>query len=425
MESRRWAKSLRIGRLLPVVLLTFVLAPALSQSASAADAAGCKDPAWAAVRMTGYEISSCEDKPHDAIDLDLPSGGKTIHGHRTAIDYSLRDGAKDHAAAEVRNFYVAAAQKAGAQLMSDPSNGYAAALLKHGPAGEVWYLYDHGSGNEDSTGSFTLTTLTVAALKQEVEARAPNAPLGSPGKTCADPPWLKKQFAYFKLSDCGYRDFDSVALDLPDGQKTLVGRAFSVNYQLTDPSRDPTALTVKTNFVNALKSIGAKEMGNPDDAYNAILMQKTANGDFWYIYQHGSGNEQSTTTYSLLTLEVGGPPPKACTLEVYGVNFDFNKAVLRPDSEPVLRQVLTLFTAEPNFAAEVGGHTDNIGGADYNLKLSAARANAVRTWLMTHGIAQARMTAKGYGDSKPLAPNTSDANRAKNRRVELKRAQCQ
>jgi OOP family OmpA-OmpF porin len=83
-----------------------------------------------------------------------------------------------------------------------------------------------------------------------------------------------------------------------------------------------------------------------------------------------------------------------------------------------------VFAAEPNFAAEVGGHTDNVGAADYNLKLSAARANAVRTWLVTHGIAQTRVTAKGYGDTNPLAPNTSDSNRAKNRRVELKRAQC-
>ena len=62
-------------------------------------------------------------------------------------------------------------------------------------------------------------------------------------------------------------------------------------------------------------------------------------------------------------LKPGGPPPKECTIEVYGVNFDFNKSVLRPDSEPVLRAVLQLFTATPSFRAEVGGHTDNIGHA--------------------------------------------------------------
>ena len=69
-------------------------------------------------------------------------------------------------------------------------------------------------------------------------------------------------------------------------------------------------------------------------------------------------------------LKPGGPPPKECTIEVYGVNFDFNKSVLRPDSEPVLRAVLQLFTATPSFRAEVGGHTDNIGTPEYNMKLS-------------------------------------------------------
>ena len=123
-------------------------------------------------------------------------------------------------------------------------------------------------------------------------------------------------------------------------------------------------------------------------------------------------------------LKPGGPPPKECTIEVYGVNFDFNKSVLRPDSEPVLRAVLKLFTASPSFRAEVGGHTDNIGTSDYNMKLSEARAAAVKTWLVAHGVAADRVTSRGYGDTRPLVPNDTDANRFKNRRVELRRMNC-
>ena len=124
------------------------------------------------------------------------------------------------------------------------------------------------------------------------------------------------------------------------------------------------------------------------------------------------------------TLQANAPAPKACRIEVYGVNFDFNKAVLRPESEPVLKQVLAIFTATPSFSAEVSGHTDNIGTPAYNLKLSDSRADAVKSWLVAHGVAPARVTSRGYGDSQPLVPNTTDANRFKNRRVELRRTNC-
>ncbi len=123
-------------------------------------------------------------------------------------------------------------------------------------------------------------------------------------------------------------------------------------------------------------------------------------------------------------LSVAGPPPTACAIEVYGVNFDFDKSVLRPDSEPMLKRVLALFTRDPRFSAEVGGHTDNVGAAEYNLKLSDARAAAVKAWLAAHGVAAARVASRGYGDTRPLVPNTTDENRFKNRRVELRTAAC-
>jgi outer membrane protein OmpA-like peptidoglycan-associated protein len=123
-------------------------------------------------------------------------------------------------------------------------------------------------------------------------------------------------------------------------------------------------------------------------------------------------------------LQVSGPPPTACAIEVYGVNFDFDKAILRPDSEPMLKQVLALFTRSPRFNAEVGGHTDNVGTPEYNLQMSNARAAAVKSWLIGHGVAAARAASHGYGDTRPLVPNTTDENRFKNRRVELRTANC-
>jgi outer membrane protein OmpA-like peptidoglycan-associated protein len=109
---------------------------------------------------------------------------------------------------------------------------------------------------------------------------------------------------------------------------------------------------------------------------------------------------------------------------LYGIHFDFNKATLRPDSDPVLQKVLALLKARPDLKLEVQGHTDNVGGDVYNQKLSEARANSVVGWLQAKGIAANRLSARGYGMTVPIADNGSDEGRAKNRRVELKKQGC-
>ena len=113
-----------------------------------------------------------------------------------------------------------------------------------------------------------------------------------------------------------------------------------------------------------------------------------------------------------------------CHVALYGVLFDFNKATLQPASDGPLGQVAALMTADPSLKIEVQGHTDNVGGDDYNQKLSEARANAVMIWLTQHGVAAARMTARGYGKAKPVADNNNEAGRMKNRRVEIADPRC-
>jgi outer membrane protein OmpA-like peptidoglycan-associated protein len=120
----------------------------------------------------------------------------------------------------------------------------------------------------------------------------------------------------------------------------------------------------------------------------------------------------------------GAPVQKACTLEIHGINFDFDQSYIRKDSEPVLKQVLALFTNDPHYSAEISGHTDSAGTGPYNMKLSERRAQAVKAWLVAHGVAASRIITAGYGDTRPLVPNTTDENRARNRRVELKQARC-
>jgi len=404
--------------------VSWLLSCLVALGAAAADKAGCSNPSWAPARLPGYEIDDCAVKAWVPVEFDVAGGSKTVEGRRSTVTYELRDESKNASNEKARRFYAELGKKSGAKLVSDPDGGWSAVLTQKTPQGEFWYSYRHGSGNDESTGSYTLTTLQVMPLVQEVQVRPDPAAPDADAKACKDPGWLVKQFAYFKLDQCAVKDFDTVTLDLPDGEKPVAGRVWEHNYVLTDESRNPVPYAVWKNYVGALQGIGAKLLTNPDDHNKAVLNRKTPQGEYWYVYMHGSGNEESTGTYNLLTLLAGGPPPKKCVLTVYGVNFDFDKATLRPDSMPVLEQVRLLFANDATYSAEVGGHTDNEGKRDYNMKLSASRAEAVKAWLVGKGIAAGRITTAGYGDTRPLVPNTSDENKAKNRRVELRRAGC-
>lgn len=101
------------------------------------------------------------------------------------------------------------------------------------------------------------------------------------------------------------------------------------------------------------------------------------------------------------------------------INFDFNKASIRPDGKPIIAQVLKLLKDNPEMQLAINGHTDNVGSHDYNVKLSAARAAAVVKALETVGISPDRLSSAGFGPDQPIADNKTGKGRAKNRRVEL------
>jgi outer membrane protein OmpA-like peptidoglycan-associated protein len=409
------------------ILLSFSLAALHATTAFADDKPGCTDPQWAPKRLPGFELSDCQTKPFASVSVNLAKGAATLQGEVTTLNYTLTDEAKNPKAQAARDYYAAAGTKFGAKVVSDPHDGYAVYLEKKSGKDDIYYLYDHGNGNEDVTGSYTLTTVKIAANTQLVVAKKPAQPLptyASEGDKCQDPPWLVKNYPGFKLARCYARDFDKVSFETTKGTKTFAGRVLEHVYEAEDSDHTPTAIAVSTNFIGALTKIGAKLQTKKDDTYNVALEQKMPKGEVWYLYQHGNGNEEVTGSFSLVTVEVGGPPTKACKLEIYGVNFDTDKSTLRDDSTPVLEQLLAMFKADPKLSGELSGHTDDRGADAYNQKLSEDRAAAVKAWLVSKGVADARITTKGYGETKPLVPNTSDQNRAKNRRTELLRNNC-
>jgi len=107
-------------------------------------------------------------------------------------------------------------------------------------------------------------------------------------------------------------------------------------------------------------------------------------------------------------------------VSLYGLYFDTDKAVLQPASKPQLDQLAQFLKANPAIQAYVVGHTDNQGALDHNMALAAARAKAIADALTaTYAVASARLTPKGVGPLAPAASNSSEAGRAKNRRVQL------
>lgn len=128
-----------------------------------------------------------------------------------------------------------------------------------------------------------------------------------------------------------------------------------------------------------------------------------------------------------------GCPPVFQNIQVtahgvrFHVEFDFNRATLRPSATATLDEVVRFLNLAHNRSLryEVGGHTDSRGSDRRNLRLSQQRAEAVRTYLIAHGVDPSRLTARGYGETQPIESNRTEAGRQANRRVELNEIDAQ
>lgn len=101
------------------------------------------------------------------------------------------------------------------------------------------------------------------------------------------------------------------------------------------------------------------------------------------------------------------------------IQFEYNSSALTEDSQQGIQMLTDFLQRNPNLKVELAGHTDNVGSESYNLKLSSERADSVRNALISNGIDGSRLTAKGYGASRPVVPNDTDEHRALNRRTEM------
>lgn len=278
--------------------------------------------------------------------------------------------------------------------------------------------------------------------------------LAQDAEGCKDHP-LFTRFPNTHIIDCQSSQFD--LRKFPVGQmgkedQTLKsveveGPVRWLGYELNDGATPPSGLQIMRNFENAAKKAGGTvegqypgwckamydqegmpRMGNGCTSYALTLKFLRGGKETWVFLQAGEGDGSYSMTVSereamkqdVAVNELADKLAKDGFIALY-VNFDTGKATIKPDSARTLDDAAAALKSAAALRVEVAGHTDNVGTPEANLRLSQERAQAVMAALVGRGIKTDRMTAKGYGQTTPVADNRTEEGRAKNRRVELVR----
>ncbi|MBK5257467.1 MAG: OmpA family protein [Vicinamibacteria bacterium] len=245
------------------------------------------------------------------------------------------------------------------------------------------------------------------------------------------------------ITVANYREFEEYKFPIRDGETRIVEGKYSFIQYQTLPGASCTQIT--RNYENALKAQGlalhkgldapADDVGWGDGKWVSGEGKNQAGGRI-FITVGCSGENADGIAFYLWVLEqqemdqkveinadaMADEISKTGIIALHGITFTTGKAEITPESGKTLDEIAALLNKMTDWKLRVEGHTDNVGQAAANLDLSRKRAEAVKAWLTGKlGIDPSRLSADGFGDQKPVAPNTTDEGRAKNRRVELRK----
>lgn len=236
-------------------------------------------------------------------------------------------------------------------------------------------------------------------------------------------PYLAVGVGYLSHRNVSDED-ESLSTSLGLGLQGKIAKHWSARAQvLWRGDNDGASIPGKSGYSDWIYSIGlsfdfgGKEPPPPAPAPAAAPPPPPPNPD---LDGDGVPNERDKcpNTRKGAVVDLDGCEVEA-VIELEGVYFDFDKATIKPEGKAVLDQAAALLGKHERVVVEVAGHTDSVGSDAYNQGLSERRANAVKDYLVGKGVTATRLTARGYGESRPVASNDTDAGRAENRRVEL------
>jgi OOP family OmpA-OmpF porin len=215
-----------------------------------------------------------------------------------------------------------------------------------------------------------------------------------------------------------------------DDEAVLAGASFVQKTYQRPGDLTPIAFitTLRESLFTAgwklIDSTKLEEAATQQETIN-VAAHYTANGRIIYARM----TQEPDGPYHVNVADVGAEDwtaalAKECRIRPYSIQFDLDRPTFRPEAIPSLEKLARTLKARNAPAVEVQGHSDNIGAAGDAARqlLSEARAKAVAAWLIDHGVPKAKVIAKGYGKTQPIAPNDSDLGRALNRRIDIVRA---
>lgn len=252
---------------------------------------------------------------------------------------------------------------------------------------------------------------------------------------CVDHP-LFSRFPNFYISSCteNYNEMEiPVAIDISE---TKEGTLFFTDYYFDSEKggKHKSALQIIKNYEAAVVKNGGKMIykntdpteANIDASFHLVSNDK----EYWVKLDGFGGTANEVEHYGLYILEMEKMKQEVDANEMFEainkagfialyINFETGKSDIKPESQPIVAQIVEMLKQNPDLKVGIEGHTDNVGKEKANQTLSENRAKSVMSALVSAGIDKSRLSSKGWGQTKPIEDNSTEDGRYKNRRVEI------